>query len=150
MAKSKYDSQVKPRFYEIQQWLEQGLSEAQIIKNLGVGRTSWENYKHRHEELVEVLKKGRAVQVVEVENSLYRAATGYYFTVEEAVKVKNADGSEGVKVVRLEKFKPPEVAAMCFFLKNKDRANWTDNPQMIEVRREELEIRRQESQFKQW
>jgi hypothetical protein len=150
MATSKYKGRVKDRFYEIEQWLDKGLSEAQIIKNLGIGKTSWENYKHKHNELTEVLKKGRQTQVTEVANSLFKAATGYYYYTDEAKTVKDPDGGEHVEKVTLKKFKGPETAAMCFFLKNKDKHNWADNPQGMDIKREELEIRKQESEFKTW
>jgi hypothetical protein len=150
MAKSKYDSHVRPRFYDIERWLNDGLDEKQVVINLGIGKTSWESYKHKYPELVELIKRAIITPVKEVENSLYKNATGFYFYVDEAVKVKDADGGEHVEKVRLQKFKPPETAAICFFLKNKDKPNYADNPQMIDLKREELEIRREESKFNKW
>jgi hypothetical protein len=150
MAKSKYAGLVKSRFYEIEQWLQNGLSEAQIIKNLGISKTSFETYKHKYPELFDLLLKGRETPVTEVENSLYKNATGYYFFVDEAKIVKDADGGEHVEKVTLKKFKGPETAAICFFLKNKKKKDWCDNPQLIDVRREELDLRRHESEFKSW
>lgn len=149
MAKSKWPM-VQGRFAEIEAWLKSGLSEKQIIKNLGIGKTTWEGYKNKYPELKELLKKGRVSQVQEVENALFKAATGYYYTVQESVKIKNGDGGESVEIVTLKKFKPPETGAMCFFLKNKDKGNWADNPQMVDAKREELEIRRKESEFRSW
>lgn len=149
MARSKWP-QVRERFAEIEIWLKQGLAEKQICKNLGVGKTTWESYKKQYPELAELLKKGRQSQIEEVENSLYKNATGFYYYVQESVKVKNADGSESVEVVTLKKFKAPETGAIAFFLKNKDKKNWADNPNMIDIKREELQIRKDESQFKAW
>jgi hypothetical protein len=149
MAKSKWPM-VKERLAEVEIWLNNGLSEKQIFTNLGIGKTTWESYKKKHPELMDVLKKGRQNQVREVENALYKNATGYYYYVQESVKVKNGDGSESVEVVTLKKFKAPETGAIAFFLKNKDKKNYADNPQMIDIKREELELRREEAQFKAW
>lgn len=149
MAKSKWP-QVKERLAEIEIWLKKGLSEKQICKNLGIGKTTWESYKKQYPELAELLKKGRQSQIEEVENSLYKNATGFYYTTQESVKVKNGDGSESVEVVTLRKFKAPETGAIAFFLKNKDKKNWADNPNMIDIKREELDIRKKESSFKDW
>ena len=149
MAKGKWDA-VKARFHEIEQWLKQGDPEYQIFKKLGIGKTTWESYKKKHPELMELLKKGREIQVGEVENSLYKNATGYYYYVQEAMKVKDSEGNESVEVVTLKKFKGPETAAICFFLKNKDKMHYADNPQMIDLKRQELDIRRSESEFKTW
>lgn len=149
MAKGKWDA-VKARFHEIEQWLKQGDPEYQIFKKLNIGKTTWESYKKKHPELMELLKKGREIQVGEVENSLYKNATGYYYYVQEAMKVKDSEGNESVEVVTLKKFKGPETAAICFFLKNKDKMHYADNPQMIDLKRQELDIRRSESEFKTW
>jgi hypothetical protein len=150
MAKGKYDEQVKSRFYDIEQWLNEGLSEKQIITNLGIGKTSWESYKHKYPELVELIKKGSQTQVTEVVNSLFKNATGYYYYIEEAVKVKDADGREHLEKISLKKFSKPETGAIAFFLKNKDKMNWQDNPRMIDAKYEELELRRKESDFRSW
>ena len=148
--RNKYFSHVEPRFAEAELWLRDGLSEAQIYKNLGVGKTSWERYKKDYPELAELLKKGRETQVEEVENSLFKLATGFYYYVDEAVKVKLGNGVEEVKVVRLQKFKSPETGAVAFFLKNKAKDRYSDNPQMVDIKREELDLRREQAQFSNW
>ncbi len=149
IAKSKWP-RVQARLAEIEIWLKKGLSEKQIFTNLGIGKTTWESYKKQYSELMDVLKKGRENQIEEVENSLFKNATGYYFYVQESVKVKDADGGESVQVVTLKKFKGPETGAIAFFLKNKDKKNYSDNPNMIDIKREELQLRKDESQFKAW
>lgn len=152
MAKSKWP-QVEEKLALVEAWARDGLSEEQIAKNLGISRTTMETYKKKYPVLLDALKKGRFVQVQEVENSLYKAATGYYYKTQEThkVKVQGPNGpEEKVEVVTIMKFKPPETAAMCFFLKNKDKINWADNPQMLDVRREELELRKETAKFKEW
>lgn len=149
MGKSKWPL-IGDRLSDIETWLKKGLTEAQVCQNLGVSVTTWEKYKATKPELLEVIKKGRISQVSEVENSLFKAATGYYYTTEEMVKVKDPGGGEHVEVRKVTKFKPPDTGAMVFFLKNKNRTEWADNPQMVELKREELELRRQESEFRSW
>jgi hypothetical protein len=141
---------VEARFAEIEIWLRGGMIEEKICQNLGIGVTTWEGYKNRYPQLRELLKKGNDAQVQEVEDSLFKSATGFYYHAEEVIKIKDKDGNETVQVVRVEKFKPPDTGAMCFFLKNKKRGDWADNPQLIDLRRQELEIRRDEAKFKQW
>ena len=148
MAKSKYDSHVRPRFYDIEQWLRDGMSEKDVIANLGIGKTSWESYKHKYAELTELIKRAIVKPVQEVKDSLFKQATGFYYFVDEPAKLKDAEGNERVETVRLRKFSKPETAAICFYLKNKAKDEFADNPQMLEIKREELEIRRKESEFK--
>ncbi len=145
--RGKYWTHVRPRFDEIEAWLEKGLSEEQIYTNLGVGKTSWYNYKQKHPELVEILKKGREVQVREVENALFKNATGYYYEEELVFKMKDPDGFERLERVTVKKFKPPETGAIAFFLKNKAPDRYADNPQMVDIKRQELELRREVAKF---
>ena len=41
IAKSKYETDVKPRLVEIEAWKRDGLTNEQIMKNLGIGRDSF-------------------------------------------------------------------------------------------------------------
>lgn len=157
MARSKWP-EVKKKFDDIEKWLKAGLAEYQICKNLSIGKTTWEKYKKSHPELRELLKKGRENQISEVENSLFKNATGYYYYEDVAqkvkTKVKTPEGEireeEHLETVRVKKFKGPETGAIAFFLKNKSKREWTDNPQAMDIKREELEIRKKESEFKAW
>ena len=148
MAVSRYKDYVKSRFKEIEAWLNLGLSEKQIFTNLGVGKTSWSKYKNQNIELTDLIKKGRTNQVREVENALYKNATGYYYNTEESMKIKDKNGNETVQIYTLTKFKAPETGAIAFFLKNKAREDYMDNPNMIDLKREEIKIRKEQSEFK--
>jgi hypothetical protein len=159
MAKSKYDDLVKPRLNEIKKWLEQGLFEKDIIKNLGVGKTSFEAYKKQYSELSELLIKGRENQNEEVINSLYKNATGFHYLEEQAFKCKEVYYDENdrrcereeVKSLMVKKFKPPETEAAKYWLKNRDKKEWADNPHMIDLRREEFEYKKKcDDDFGDW
>ena len=56
--KSKYETHVKPYLPEIEKWCST-MTEAQICKRLGVGKTAWNEYKKRFPELTESIKRGR-------------------------------------------------------------------------------------------
>lgn len=155
MARSKWP-EVKKKFDDIEKWLKAGLAEYQICKNLSIGKTTWEKYKKSHPELRELLKKGRENQISEVENSLFNNATGYHYFEEVAqkvkTKVKTADGEireeEHLETVTVRKYKPAETGAIAFFLKNKSKGLWADNPQAMDLKREEVELRKKESEFR--
>jgi len=150
LAKGKWD-EVKARFDEIKKWLYQGLYEKDIIKNLNIGKTTWEGYKNKNPELKALLLLGRQNQNEEVTNSLYKNATGFYFFVDEVIKLKDSDGGEYIQTVSVKKFKPPETDAAKYWLKNRAKKLWADNPQMIDLKREEFEYKKQtEKEFGEW
>ena len=92
MAESKWP-QVKDKLMLIQKWARDGLTELQMQKNIGVGKTAWEKYKKEHPELREALKKGKEVFITEVENALAKRALGFEYE-ESKTYIKNEDGKE--------------------------------------------------------
>lgn len=149
MAKSKYPDMVKPRFPEIRAWLEAGLTERQIAKNVGVSKATFETYKHKYPDFLALIKKGRATLVREVENALVKRALGFEY-VEISTEIKDDDGRDIHSIKKVTKYYPPDVGACAILLKNKDRENWSDNPQMIELRRQMLELEKQKFKETQW
>lgn len=83
-------------------------------------------------------------------NALYKNATGFYYYIEEKAKVKDADGNERLEKISLRKFSRPDTGSIAFYLKNYDKENFDDRPQMIDLKREELEIRREMAKFRDW
>ena len=77
--KGKYDTHVKPYLSEIQKWCN-SLTEEQICKRLGVGKTAWNEYKKTHSELAEAIKNGRSDLVSDLRSALIQKAKGYDYT----------------------------------------------------------------------
>ena len=57
--KNKYDTHVKPFLETIENWCRDGLLEEEICKRLGVGVSTFNDYKSKFSELRETLKNGR-------------------------------------------------------------------------------------------
>ena len=60
MAKSKWE-QVKNKLTLIEGWARDGLTDEQIYKNLGIGKTTFYKLVKEHSELSEHLKKGKEI-----------------------------------------------------------------------------------------
>lgn len=57
-------------------WARDGLTNAQIAKNIGISLSGLYKWKKEHVEFLEAFKKGKAVVDVELENALYKSAIG--------------------------------------------------------------------------
>jgi len=140
LAKSRWP-EIKKNIPLIEKWSRDGLNEKQICKNLGIAVSTFENYKTKHKELVEALKRGKAVPIMEIENALYRRATGYEY--EEVKTYIKLEGDREVKYTeKIKKHLPPDVAACFILLKNKDKGNWSDNPMRVDIDREMAEFKK--------
>jgi len=125
IAKSKYETDVKPRLIEIEAWKRDGLTDEQIMKNLGIAKATFYKYVNENSELSERLKKGKEVADIEVENALFKRAIGYRYK-EKIKEVKEIDGKKTVFIKEVEKEMPGDVGAQIFWLKNRKSSKWKD------------------------
>ena len=140
MAKSKW-LQVKAKLRIVEEWARSGLTEGQISANLGISRSTLSDFKNKHRELAEALTRGREVAVAQLENVLFNAI-GYDYEVSK-VSIRMIDGLEIKFTEKTRKYLPPDVAAIIFLLKNKDRANWSNDPVKRDLEREIFAFRKQ-------
>ena len=120
---SKYHSHVEPKLLLIEAWARDGVTEADICKNLDVNNTSWIEYKKEYPELAKALKNGREVIDVMVENALLKAALGYDYTEEELNKITG-------EPIALRKMAHPNTTALIFWLKNRKPREWRDKQEL--------------------
>lgn len=131
--KGKYYSHVQPRLETIRAWRRRGLTEAEVMKNLGVRHSAFNCYKHEHAELSEVLKDGLDDAVAKVENAHFKSAIGYdYEETKIVIEPTGQVDDNGVSINkrRIEKTTkqiPPNVIAQMHFLHNRASQDWKDN-----------------------
>lgn len=132
-----YKKKVEPYLEEIKE-MALTMTEEQIAKTLGVGASTFRSYKAQYPALVEALKSGRAKLVMELRSTMIRRAKG--FTYEEKKKVVK----DGVVVQEeiYSKAALPDVASMNLLLKNYDKENWANDPQTLELKKQELELQK--------
>ena len=146
MAKSKWP-QVRDKLILVEKWKRDGLTELQIAKNLGISKSTLEDYKNTHADFMDAIKKGREPFIAEIENALAKRARGFEYE-ETKTYIKFEDGKEVKYQERTKKYYPPDVAACSILLKNKDRGNWADNPMKIDLEREMVEFKKEIERLK--
>lgn len=118
-------------------WTRDGLINEQIAKNIGITVTTLYEWKKKHAEFSNALKKGKEVVDVEVENSLLKRALGYQYketTSERAMVGKDANGDPVYNLVvtkEVIKHQPPDTTAQIFWLKNRKPSEWRDKQENI-------------------
>lgn len=145
MAKSKYEEFVKPYLEQIETWKKTGATDEQIAKQLGISKVTLYEYVKKHSELSERLKKGKDIFVAELKNSL--ASLCFRHKLEKKIirKRQTVDGETvtHTEIVQIEV--DPSPVALNMMLKNVDRdGKWSDNPQGMSLREQELELKRLE------
>lgn len=147
---SSYNSKIKPALERIRQWLEEGATEQEIYKALGVCGTTWTEYKAKHKELREIIENiDRTKTVLDLRNTLIRKARGYNYDETSTQTTQYPDGSIKTVTEIKTKHATPDTAAIQILLKNWDR-NWYDNPVNVEIKKKELELKEKALEEKLW
>lgn len=109
----------------VQAWARDGLIDEQIARNIGISARTLYNWRDKHPEFKEALKKGKEVVDYEIENALQKRALGYQI---EEVKVVTevVDGVQRRRVEKTQKHVPGDVTAQIFWLKNRKPLQWRD------------------------
>lgn len=147
--------QVQKRIPEIYLWRRRdGLNEKQIAEKLGISVPTLETYKKKYPEFLEAIHQAREAVVSDVFSALLKRAKGYEY---EEIKVytRKEDGENGIKDVtyteKVKKHEPPNVAACSLILKNIDKNfQWSDNPAMLQIKKEEQALRKQMAEAEKW
>ena len=125
MAKGRYAEWLTPDgLLLLEGWARDGLTDEQIAKNAGIKTATLYNWRGRFPQLDAAIKKGKAPVDLEVENALLKRALGYDW--EEKTTEVDSAGKKHVRVVT--RHVPPDVGAICFWLKNRKPRNWRERP----------------------
>lgn len=144
---NKYESNVKPRFNEILEWLQLGATEKEIAENLGVNQKVFCRYKKEYSELNDLIKKGRKQPVQAIKAALYKRAIGFNYTESKFIE----DDEGHWKRETLTKAALPDPTAAMMLLKHWDKeTGWTSDPQSLELRKRELELKEKQSESEVW
>lgn len=148
--KGKYETHIKPFFDKIDKMLNDGASEKQCAEALGVSYPAWNKYKQEYTELRELCSKPRTKLVEDLRSALIKKALGMKVEKKKIYSKKDEDGKE-VKYTEITIDElPPDVAAINLALKNYDRDNWANDPQSLAIKREELALKKELAEFKEW
>lgn len=148
--KNAYESRIKPRFSEISEWLANGATEKQIYENLGVSRDVFYKCKRDIKEFSELIKNGRKSLVLQLRGALVKKALGFDYQETKTVTKVEADGLVSTSREVTNKKAMPDVAALNLCLKNYDSDNWANDPQLLKLKREELELKKQQIEKEDW
>ena len=143
--KCKYYTHIEPYFEEIEKMLRT-MTEQQIAEQLGVSYRSWSDYKTKFPQFTQMIIKSRQNLVSELRSKLIEKAMGYEYTETEKTCENGVLTKEVIKIKKA----APDVAALNLLLKNYDKENWANDPQMLALRKKELELREKQIEEGQW
>ena len=148
----------------IENWASIGVSQKEIAERLDIGYSTFRQLKQTNLALLALFPNSAKIKrfpnekLKKVEKALYERAIGYEYEQSEFIKVKESGydekgkkwEKEKIEEVKKKVFVPPDVNAAKFYLINRDRRNWKDNPHKVENDKQMLNIRKKEAEAKEW
>lgn len=150
----------------IESMVEDNKTDKEIAEKLGVGYSTYKKYKATNEDLKAVIAEGKDKKNQRVEQAVFKTAVGYTYWEEVATKVKlqelAADGetvleNETVVVSEVKKYKGPDLAAQKYWLNNREKAQWKEDPHRVDndkkitkVKEKELSHKIEQDNKKDW
>ena len=135
-SKGKYRRWLEPdSLLLLKGWAREGHTDLEIADKIGIASSTLYEWKNKHPEISEALKKGKEVADFEVENALFKRALGYDVTEEFKEVVRDPRTNKVTKqmVRTTTKHIAPDVTAIIFWLKNRKYSQWRDRREAVDT-----------------
>lgn len=140
--KSVYETHIEPRLKDIRNWRKGGATLETICTALDVSTTTFCKYLKEKPKFADAYKKGKTEIVMDLRGELSRLA--FKHTLESKKQYIKRDLVTGNETLHIEIFTKEvdgDIAAINLLLKNLDE-NWSNDPQNLALRKQELELRK--------
>jgi hypothetical protein len=135
---------IKNNVEQIKEWKKLGATDDQICKQLRIGESTYYKYLSQNPELKEEIQIGTEFFVLELKGELARKAFKHTLeTKKQYVKVDLETGHKTQYTEITTKEVDGDTGALHLLLKNLDKGNWSENWQNYELKKQELELRKQ-------
>ena len=144
MRKTKFETFCREYGLElIRELAEDGYSEEEIARRVGLTPREFNVWRHRHKKLRDAIELGRKESDFSVVEAVYKRATGYNVSLKKTHKLKRVDFDpvtgkkireyEELAVADDEDYVPPDLRASIFWLKNRQPERWSEKGIGIEA-----------------
>lgn len=140
--KSVYETRIKPRLKDIESWRKVGATVENMCDALGVSKTTFHKYLDEKPEFANAYKKGTVELVMDLRGELARIAFKHKLETKKVYTKKDEETGNKTQYVEITtKEVDGDIAAINLLLKNLDE-NWSNDPQNLALRKQELELRK--------
>jgi hypothetical protein len=129
MAKSKYQETIKKNWEWIKSAVRNGSTDKVIYTKLKISYDTYYRYLNEFPEFSEMIKNERKISIEEVEDALFKSATGKV-SIKKTKKYKTVDssGKETQHIEEVVEEVPPNITAIIFYLQNRNSGSWQSRP----------------------
>lgn len=107
-------------------WVADGVTLNELAVKMGMDRSYLTKLRHRYPALEEAISTEREIVDHEIENAMFKSATGYMVTEKRTTVIVDSDGKKSQKIETYDKHVPANSVAQIFWLKNRKPKYWKD------------------------
>ena len=145
MAKTKALDDMLARLDDIEKWAKQGETHEAIASKFGISRSTFYEYLKQTPDISDAPKKGGHKFVKTIKSKLAKKAKGFNYTETVTEVLYDSEGDKVYEKTKTHhKYSPPDTAAANLLLKNYDKEEWANDPQLLELKKQELEVKKQQ------
>lgn len=158
MGRKSIDEELESQLPLIITMIKDNCTDKEIIERLGISPSTWKRKKAQNTKIKNAIDEAINYKNAEVEEALFKCCKGYKYTEEVATKVKEEYESENgqilvkedIKVVTVKKYKGPDVNAQKYWLNNRKKDNWKDDPHKVDVAKKTLKLKEEQVKNGEW
>ena len=133
----------------IKKWKSCGATDEQIYNYLGISKSIYYKYAAEVKEIKDALKEGTRKLAIDLRGELARQSFKHTLeTKKQYIKVDIETGRKTQYTEITTKEVDGNIGAIHLLLKNIDKDNWSNDWQVVELKRQELELRKQMAEDK--
>ena len=140
--RSAYATRIRPKLELIEGWARNGLTDKQIIVNLGISAAAYYANINLYSDFAETLQRGREVTEILVENALLKRALGYkYREVTRERKYNEVTNEYELMITKIvTKQVYAHVDAAIYWLEHRAPSRWIGKNLEHEKQRKQIEL----------
>lgn len=162
MGRKSIDEDLESQQTLIISMVKDGFTDKEISKRLGISLSTWRRKKSQNNKIKEIIEEVTDEKDRQVEEKLFKNCIGYHYYEEVATKVKEEvkeeteNGEvivltkEHVVVSNVKKYKGPDLNAQKYWLNNKKKAVWKDDPHKVANDKELTKIKKKQAEQGEW
>lgn len=152
MGRQSCDEYLERALERIKTMVRDGRTDKEISENLGISYSTWKNKKAKNKLIKEAIEEIKDTRNQEVEEALFKNCKGYHYYEEVPTKVKeeveNEKGTiltiERVVISKVKKWKAAELAAQKYWLNNRKKMLWKEDPSKSDYDKKSLKLKEKE------
>lgn len=162
MGRKSIDEDLESQQTLIISMVKDGFTDKEISKKLGISLSTWRRKKSQNTKIKEIIEEITDEKDRQVEEKLFKNCIGYHYYEEVATKVKEEvkeeteNGEvivltkEHVVVSNVKKYKGPDLNAQKYWLNNKKKAVWKDDPHKVANDKELIKLKKKQAEQGEW